>query len=72
VSHVTRHPKVNLSLTPHTHRFTPNTVRGNALGVDELVEAGAVRLGAPDHFGFHRGRQAERIGALGLAHDGVG
>jgi len=41
-------------------------------GCDELVEAGAVRLGAPDHFGFHGCRQAERIGALGLAHDGVG
>jgi hypothetical protein len=33
VSHVTRYPKVNLRLTPHTHRFTPNTGRGNALGV---------------------------------------
>src|SRR6202030_3127862 len=38
-------------------------------GRDELVEAGAVRLGAPHHFGFHRGWQAERIGTLGLAHD---
>src|ERR1017187_6741547 len=40
-------------------------------GCDELVEAGAVRLGAPDHFGLHRAWQAERIGTLGLAHDWI-